>query len=446
MALRLWRIEANALWGDEALTLLIAEWPTKALFFYPVDPTPGLYYFAHKTLIGATSSVAIARSISLVAGALLVPIMFLLARSSRISGLLAATLTALNYPLIDYSQEARAYSLLLLWIGLSGYAFVSWHRNRSRVALSGFAVANLLALYTHFIAIFWVAPMIAASFALSWHQPQARAALRIVTYVTVFLALPQALRLVAYPKASFHWLAQAGLADAIGRTGSVLLPLGLVERGAEYAMHSFTTVICVVIFGLMAFVAWHRRAAIRSWALQNAAAASLIAISLAAPVAIWLFGFIAKPILMPRTLLIAVPGFLLAVSLASGLIHRMAGPVAVLLYATSLAITGTARPKPDWRTVAHQVAQGLRPGDVVLVCPGWQSAAFRHAFTQKSEVPLVALFPEGPVLMESGLGSDSNWTASYLKNAYGRRNFVEGEAALASAKRVWRINEGCDIK
>ena len=63
-ALRIVGINSQPLWGDEALTLLIAQRSAVALFLVPFDPTPGLYYALHKLFIGPDAGVLAARSIS----------------------------------------------------------------------------------------------------------------------------------------------------------------------------------------------------------------------------------------------------------------------------------------------------------------------------------------------------------------------------------------------
>src|SRR5687768_1404061 len=70
---RMVEIDRWPLWGDEALTPLIAQWPLQYLFLAPVDPTPGIYYSLHKLLLGPMVGAAGARSISLLCGTLLIP-------------------------------------------------------------------------------------------------------------------------------------------------------------------------------------------------------------------------------------------------------------------------------------------------------------------------------------------------------------------------------------
>ena len=68
------------------------------------------------------------RSISLAAGMLTLPVVYAIGRMmfSRAGALLATALVALSPPLIDYSQEARAYSLLVLLVLHLGRCSLLW--------------------------------------------------------------------------------------------------------------------------------------------------------------------------------------------------------------------------------------------------------------------------------------------------------------------------------
>ena len=83
-ALRFVNIDQWPLWGVEALTLLLAQWPVQNLFLAPIDPTPGLYYALHKIFLGPMVDAAEARYLSLAFGTLLIPAVYFLAREARI--------------------------------------------------------------------------------------------------------------------------------------------------------------------------------------------------------------------------------------------------------------------------------------------------------------------------------------------------------------------------
>src|SRR5688572_6677054 len=127
--IRFVNIDQWPLWGDEGLTLLLGQWSLRYLFLVPIDPTPGLYYALHKLLLGPMVDAAGARYVSLACGTLLIPAAYFLAREIRAPALLTAALVALSFPLIDYSQEARAYSLLVLLVTCSAACFARWTRS-----------------------------------------------------------------------------------------------------------------------------------------------------------------------------------------------------------------------------------------------------------------------------------------------------------------------------
>src|SRR5688572_18067002 len=94
LALRTAEIGRNPLWTDEALTLVLAQWPVWDMITKPTDPTPFFYYALHKWFVPEGAGVVGVRSISLVAGVLAMPVMYAIGRMMfrREGALLAAAL------------------------------------------------------------------------------------------------------------------------------------------------------------------------------------------------------------------------------------------------------------------------------------------------------------------------------------------------------------------
>ena len=199
LLLRLVEIGSKPLWSDEALTLLISKWPVAMLMLRVVDPTPGLYYLLHKLLISDSASLAGIRAISLVCGVALIPLVALFGTivGGRRVGLLSAGLVALSAPLIDYSQEARAYALLVLLIMASAVglllmlrAIATGDKPPVRQAFV-FATCALLAFYTHFIALFWIGPAVFLLALTAARTPDASVQRTVrLTILAIFLLLP----------------------------------------------------------------------------------------------------------------------------------------------------------------------------------------------------------------------------------------------------------------
>ncbi|HSE73937.1 MAG TPA: hypothetical protein VLB05_05445, partial [Dongiaceae bacterium] len=53
IAMRVVAIDAQGLWTDEALTIVLSNWSIPDMLLQPTDPTPALYYILHKLLIPA---------------------------------------------------------------------------------------------------------------------------------------------------------------------------------------------------------------------------------------------------------------------------------------------------------------------------------------------------------------------------------------------------------
>ena len=160
--LRFATLDVQSIWLDESATMILVHRGFGGMLSHlsASESAPPLYY----VLVWAWTKVLGAgplgfRSFSALAGTITVPVMYLAGRriSPRV-GLWAAALTAVNPAMYYYSQEARCYALLILF---SAGAFVLWQRaletpSRQRLAL--WAGMSILALLTHYFAVFLFVP------------------------------------------------------------------------------------------------------------------------------------------------------------------------------------------------------------------------------------------------------------------------------------------------
>jgi mannosyltransferase len=121
------------------------------------ESTPPLYYivaWGWSKLFGLGETQL--RSLSALVGAASIPIAYLIGRelAGRRAGLIATALVAVNPMLIWYSQEARAYSLLAFFCGLSLLFFLRLLHTQRRREFALWAVFSSLALATHYFAVF----------------------------------------------------------------------------------------------------------------------------------------------------------------------------------------------------------------------------------------------------------------------------------------------------
>jgi mannosyltransferase len=162
-ALRFTLLSQQGFWFDEANTAqLVAFRPGEMLTLIKhYESTPPLYYavaWVWARIFGYGEAGL--RSLSALAGVLAVPVAYGAAAKliSKRAGVIAAALTAFSPLLIWYSQEARAYELVVLLTGLSLLCFAyAWERPSGRL-LAIWALASLLALTTEYYAALVVVP------------------------------------------------------------------------------------------------------------------------------------------------------------------------------------------------------------------------------------------------------------------------------------------------
>jgi 4-amino-4-deoxy-L-arabinose transferase-like glycosyltransferase len=159
-ALRFATLGDQSYWGDEALTVseVRSSLPSMLALVTQQETTPPLYFICAWVWCHLFGSGEVAlRSLSALVGTAVVPLGYALGSllfSKRV-GLVTAALAAVNPFLIWYSQEARAYSLLIALCGLSLVLFVGALEGRRW--LWSWAIVSALALMTHFFAVFPVA-------------------------------------------------------------------------------------------------------------------------------------------------------------------------------------------------------------------------------------------------------------------------------------------------
>jgi len=161
--LRFSTLHVQSYWFDEAVTvrLLRGSFGHMISSIGGSESTPPLYYaiaWVWSRVFGH-GEVGL-RSLSALAGTLFIPVAYAAGRelASRRTALVIAALATFNPLLIWYSQEARSYSLLVLFGGLSFWLFVRELREPRDRTLVLWTVASALAIATHYFAAFVVIP------------------------------------------------------------------------------------------------------------------------------------------------------------------------------------------------------------------------------------------------------------------------------------------------
>jgi 4-amino-4-deoxy-L-arabinose transferase-like glycosyltransferase len=235
--LRFATLDAKGLWEDEAGTAFLARMDLVSMLgeIYRWENTPPLFFLLTSGWVKlfGTGEVGL-RSLAALFGVAVVPVGYLLGREfvSPRTGLFTSGLLAVNPLLIWYSQEARAYSLLVLTGALALWFCARATANLRSRDLTLWALAASLSLATHYFAVFLVIPEILW---LLYALGRRRAVLvAIGATIGVGAALLPLALAQSHEKAA--WIAQMGLAGRVVQIPGIFLvgfesPLPLLTAG-----------------------------------------------------------------------------------------------------------------------------------------------------------------------------------------------------------------------
>ena len=397
--LRFATLDGQSYWFDEATTvhLLRLDFGGMLAAIPDSESTPPLYYvvaWLWAKLFGV-GEVGL-RSLSALAGTATIPLVYAIARraAGTRAGLIAAALTAANPLLVWYSQEARAYALLVLLAAVTLVLLPAALERPAPRGLVVWAVAAALAVATHYFAAFIVVPE--AIWLLQRHRSRALAPVGAVALIALAL-LPMAVAQAQNDGARF--IRGSGEIDRLGSVPKQFL-VGYDAPG------ELAATIAAAVLGLAALYLLARRMGPRGRrAVLPLAVLAVVVVAVPA-----LLTIVGADYLITRNVIVALPPAI--VVLAAGYATTRAGTVAgVVLAAVGVALcvgvaTEERYQRDDWRDVARQLGTATQPR-LLVVSPvngavpleyylpnSRKTRPDQHA--QIREVDVVGFAPRGP--------------------------------------------------
>jgi len=390
---RFYKLGYASLWLDEAETIRFSSFPLSRLWVTDYDNTPPLYYSVIHFLLKIGHGEFLLRLPSAVFGVLSIAIMYLATR--KISGvtaaLIAALILSLSFHNIEYSQEARAYSLLGLCLSVSilGLIMLSVRWNESDSGLTFFefirfggglyALGLILALYTHNVAVFywlgvqifflawWVRPFrFSLPCLVSWSAVNLLVLLLWMPWLNVILQLIE--------RGTFTWLKQADF-DSAFSTWRAIHGFSAIDFGQPYVD------LLAAIAALAGIYSLRRNIAVCVLFFSLLIVSSLIT---------WAYGFVATPVYMLKTVLwsslisavligIGVSRFPRVVGAGMLLIFLAAGAKGVYEYYNS-----NSAENERWRSIVALFSEHQKPNDILLFREGYMSVPFFYYVNKAS--------------------------------------------------------------
>jgi hypothetical protein len=421
-ALRLGGLGTKSLWIDEGTTVVLGRmpWPEFARALWDYEGNMALYYVLVRAWLLLGESEIWLRALSALVGVAAVAALYVLGRTLRgpRTGAAAAALLAVHATHVSSSQDARAYSLLVLLVILSTLFFVraasAPHDRRLWLA---YVLAAGLAVYAHFFAAFVLAAQWLAA---------GPARLRAIGPRRL-AAIAAALALLLGPAAAFIALKDDGQLRWLWSPTSqdVLLTVALLCG------------LNGVVLGALAFGLARSAVALRS-PEPPAFPLRLLGLLVVAPIAAAAALSLVRPLFFFRYFAICIPAALLlaAWSLTDedrplrGQPGRAALLVGALVFSLGVTLAAQAIGRgwtADWSAVAAYVLAEGGPDDVLVfdVAAGRDTYSYyarRVSAADGAPLPSVA-FPEAGVLASTNPPLTEARLAS----------------ALAGRRRVWLL-------
>ena len=391
----------HSLWFDEAFSVDLATKPVWAVLrFLPYHDThPPLYY----VLLGGWihifgSSETAVRSLSALAGFLMVPLLYAFARRlmDRDVALVAAALLAGSAFATAAAQEARMYPLLGLLALASWYSLRLGVQHRTSWPWIAYAVSSALMLYTHYFGFLVIGSQVLYLIPLVRRDRRTLTAAALSLGIVALLFVPwvhgfvlQATSGRAEPtfrqpaglRAVQDLLAQYGFGGELLGTGGYQ-HVGVVPLWKE-------SLIVLPFFVLVVIGAYAMRGE-RAWCLLC---------YLVGPVAMALVVSLRDNIFYPRYFSFLEPPFALLVAagidVVASRISRlgylrarghptvMAGFVAIVLLANGPVLNGYRWHRAgdyDWRGAAAIVSRTAGANDYLLFIPGFARIPFEYYY------------------------------------------------------------------
>jgi uncharacterized membrane protein len=406
--LRFASLSEQSLWSDEIQTIEIARGSLSeiALTAAQTNIQPPLFFWLVRAMAAFGSNEFNIRLPSAIAGLLTVPLVWAIAAqmTSRFTSIIVMLTIAISPFHIWYSQEARGYALLLFFLTASVSCLLAWWRGVKQARL-GYLISTVLALYTHILALPFLAVHLVMAYFLSRQPPCSSPSITALTFhrfihtlaaallflipglvilfrhsYVLYLLPPFSLVLEGPAKISMLMIAAGVLYSLYALVaGFSLGPSSrelhtVMEFGDLAAYVTPQVVIFWIVLGILLVrgivVAYHQRVmriTVLGWLV--------LLLVLSAGAAFW-----AEAVLYPRFLIAATPPvcLLLGLGIASQpTLTRKLLLLIAFMTATALplqnALSDLRYAKEDMRSAEQYLSSVAAEGDIVIVSTGYMT-------------------------------------------------------------------------
>lgn len=383
--LRFYNLGFNSLWLDEAATLNFAKlsfidiWNLTAGGEY----NPPLFHWVEHIMLFFGTTEIILRFIPALVGLLTIPVFYLIGKEilDRNTGIIAAALLAFSPFHLFYSQDARAYSLVLFFMSLALLFYLIAFRTNAERYWVLFGIFSALAFWTHFYSAIIIGIIILFTLLIKAKKIKGNISelkpLLISLGILVCLCLPLLLVMVQL------FVVRTSSAPTYGIQGITIITES-INQFFGYNVYSAILFSILLVLGL-----------IQISKSDKTKFYLFLAIIIITFLASW--GLSYKMPMIPRYLIFMLPIMYCAVAAAYRPICTLINNrsvvylfiAAIILISTPFMITYySSFSKEDWRGFSKSIESMTQEGDIVVLAPGYISQPFDYYYSNTTDKTL----------------------------------------------------------
>jgi uncharacterized membrane protein len=382
--LRFYNLGYNSLWLDEASTYTFATMSLPGIWQATTggEFNPPLFYWIEHVMLVFGNNEFILRFVPALLGVLTIPLAYLIGKEfyDRNAGIIAAAAVTFSPFLIFYSQEARAYSMMLFFVAAAMVVFLKALKSNDLKEWALFGVFSALAFWSHFYGFVLVASLVL--FALYKQAGKIRNDITAIKPLAVAVGIFTILCLPLIIVTIQLFSRRTASAPTFGIQG-----IGLIFE--TFRQISGSSDIAMVLLFILFIVGV-------GYALLTDRDKGIFLISMMIlTFALSLFLSYRIP-MQPRYLiflsLIYFIGIAIAYKPVSSLVSHRGAVYGFIALIILLSITSplfvslyTGYTKEDWRGVSGNIRDTTKPGDFVVALPGYILQPLNYYYSNTSD-------------------------------------------------------------
>jgi len=380
--LRFYNLGFNSLWLDEAATNTFAVMSIpdiwKATASGEFNP-PLFYWIEHLMLMLGNNEVAL-RFVPALLGVLTIPLIYFAGKEfmDRNVGIIAAAAFAFSPFLIFYSQEARVYSMMLFFVAFAMVFYFKALKTNDLKNWALFGILSALAFWSHFYAFVIIAALIfyALMMQITNIQKNIQNLKMIALSIILFVILCFPLILLAIQL----FITRTSSTPAFGIQG-----LGIIsETFRQLSGYSDISMILFILLFLIGII--------QAFFIDKNKGIFLVTLTTLTFVISFILSY--KMPMVPRYLIFFNTVFFIGVAISYKIFYSIInnrgvvyGFIAFLVIISAPVLVNyySGYSKDDWRGFSGQLQQMTKPGDLIVVVPGYVSMPLNYYYSNVSD-------------------------------------------------------------